>query len=87
MYLIIYDITINSASLLDYTLATSTNGSQHTAEKEGDIEGGIYNRTTRGYCNVRLTNGQICLNMTLWFYNVYTRFNKNTYYFQQVGRD
>ena len=34
----IYDITINRASSLDYTLVTSTIGSQHTAEKEGARE-------------------------------------------------
>ena len=34
----IYDITIISASSLDYTLVTSNIGSQHTAEKEGARE-------------------------------------------------
>ena len=34
----IYDTTTISASSLDYTLVTSTIGSQHTAEKEGARE-------------------------------------------------
>ena len=63
----IYDITINSASSLAYTSATSTIGSQHTAEKEGAREGGRYNRTTGGYCKGRLPNGKRCLKRTHWF--------------------
>ena len=33
----------------------------------GDREGGRYRSTTRGYCNGRLTNGKICLKITLFF--------------------
>ena len=45
----IYDITINSASSISYTLVASTIVSQNTDEREEVIEGGRYNRLARGY--------------------------------------
>ena len=83
----ISDITLNSASLLVYAAVASTIGSQHTAKTEGAREGGRCNRTTRGYCSGRLPNGKRCLKRTLLFCNGCTRFNKKTYFCQQVGHD
>ena len=71
----ISDLTLNNASVSASTLAESTIGFQHTAEKEGVKEGGRDNRTVRGYCNGRLPNGEGCLKRTLWFYNGCTKFN------------
>ena len=50
------NLTLNSASSLASTLADSTIGSQHTYEKEGSKEGGIYIRTIIVYCNGILSN-------------------------------
>ena len=61
----ISDITLNSASSSACASVDSTIGSQHTAEKKGAREGGRYNRTTRGYCNGRLPNGNILLKRTI----------------------
>ena len=83
----ISDITLNSASSFAYTLVTSTIGSQYTDEKEEAREGGIYNRITSDYCNLMLRNVNRCPKRTLWFCNSCSRFNKKTYYYQQVGRD
>ena len=41
-----------------------------------------YNRTVRGYCNGSLTNGRRLINITLWFYNGCTMFNKKNYYYK-----
>ena len=54
-----------SATTLVDTLVDTTIGYQHTAVKEEAREGGRYNRTVRGYCNVRLPNGNICLGRSL----------------------
>ena len=83
----IYNITLNIDLLLAYTLVTSTIEYQHTDVKEVAREVGRYNMTPRGYCNGRFPNGNICLNRTLWFCNGCYRFNKKTYYCQQVGCD
>ena len=64
-----------------------TIGYQHNAEREEAREGVRYNRTFRGLCSSRLTNGNRFMNIILWFCNLCDRFNKKTYYFQQVGRD
>ena len=58
-----------------------------TAEKEGAKEGGIYNRTVRGYFNRRLPNGRRCLKRTILFCNVCTKFNKKAYYCKHLSRD
>ena len=41
----IYGITLNIASFSSSTLVASTIRSQNTAEKEGDMEGGRYNKS------------------------------------------
>ena len=63
------------------TSGDTTIGYQHTAVKEEAREGGRYNRAVRGYCNVRLPNGERCFGISLCFYNGFTiRFNRVTYY-------
>ena len=74
----ISNITLKSASSISI-------GSQHTAEREEARERGRYNKLTRVYCSGRLPNGKRCLNRSLWFCKGCNRFNKKTYYFQQVG--
>ena len=70
------------------TLVDTTIGYQHTAVKGGSREKGRYNRSFRGYCNLRLPNKKICIDMSLCFYNGFTmRFNRITYYCKQVGHD
>ena len=66
---------------------TSTIGYHSTAEKEGARKGGRHKKNAGGYCNGSLPNGNICLNITLWFFNGCNMFNKKTYNCQQVGRD
>ena len=70
------------------TSVDTTIGSQHIAVKEEARERRRYNRAVRGYCNVRLPNGKICLSRFLCFYNGFNiRFNRITYYCKQVGCD
>ena len=45
----------------------STTAVGHTASNEVQLEGGRYNRATRGYFNRRLTNGNICLKRSLLY--------------------
>ena len=65
----ISDMTLNSASTISI-------GSEHISEKEESKQGGRYNRLTRGYCSGKFTNGNICLQRSLWFCNGCNRFNK-----------
>ena len=39
------------------------------------------------HCNVRLTNGRICLKRTFWFFNGYTNINKKSYCCKKVDCD
>ena len=62
--------------------------SQCNTVKEEARYGGRYNRAVRGYCNVRLPNGTICLSKSLCLYNGLTiRFNRITYYCKQICHD
>ena len=80
----ISDITLNVASSSYSTLVAYTIDSLHTDEKYGDKHGIICNRTVRGCYNVRLPNGSICLNITLWFWNLFNKFNKKAYYCKKL---
>ena len=83
----ISDITLSSASSISYTLVTSTIGYQHTSKNEEARKGGIYDWLFRGYCSDKLINLKRRLTRNLWFFNGCSRFNNNTYYCQQFGRD
>ena len=52
-------LNINSASSSAETSVGYTIRYQHTSEKEVAKEGGIYNRTVRVYCNIKLPNVRI----------------------------
>ena len=76
----------NNGSISATTLVDTTIGSQHTAVKEEAREGGRYNRAVRGYCDVSLPNGNICLSRYICFYDGFIiRFKRITYYCKQVG--
>ena len=74
----IFNITLNSASSISYTLVISTIGSQNNAEVEEDIYVGKYKCITRGYCSHMLPNGKRLLKISLCFLKGFTRFNKKT---------
>ena len=75
----ILEITINNAT---------TTAIVHTASREVEKAGGRYNRAVRDCCNMRLPNGKICLNRSLWYCNECSIwFERSTYYCKQNGRD
>ena len=80
----IYNITINSALSISYTLVSFTIVYQHNAEREEAREGVRYNRTFRGLCSGSFINGNRFMNIFLWFFNLCDRFNKKTYYFNKL---
>ena len=55
----------NNWSTSANTLVDTTIESQHTDVKEEAREGRGYNRADRGYCNVRLPNGKICIGILI----------------------
>ena len=77
----------NICDITQYSASSIYIGYQNIAEKEEAREGGRYNRLTRGYCPGRLTNGKRRLKRSLWFCKECNSFNKQMYYFRQVGRD
>ena len=65
----------------------SSIGYQHTSVKEGYVEEVRYNSNSIGSFQVKLPNINICLNRTLWFFNVCTRFNIKTHFCKTLFHD
>ena len=70
--LFIYTMGNNNGSISATTLVDTTIWYQHIGVKEEAREVGRYNMDIRGYCNVRLHNGNRCLHISLlllkWLY-------------------
>ena len=75
---------INSeiSTILEITIATATTTDiGHMAPKEIEKEGDRHSRAARGYCNRRLSSGNICLKKGLWDCNsCLVCFGRRTYY-------
>ena len=77
------------STISDITIATDpTTAVDHTASKEVQLEGGGYNRVSKGYCHRRLPNGRRFVKRILWYcHDCSIQFGRRTYYCKQNGHD
>ena len=77
------------STILEITIATATTTDiGHMAPKEIEKEGDRHSRAARGYCNRRLSSGNICLKKGLWDCNsCLVCFGRRTYYCRYNGHD